>query len=101
MLSLFLGLAGIALGTLNFFVLAHLAAYPTVQAIVYSLMVYSACAIIERKSEKKGRYNLVVMLIILFLLEKSCAALKYSVPISSHSLYYVSSCHGMVSIPHS
>jgi len=45
MLSLFLGLAGIALGTLNFFVLAHLAAYPTVQAIVYSLMVYILCRI--------------------------------------------------------
>jgi hypothetical protein len=44
MLSVSLGLAGIALGTLDFVVLAHLAAYPTVQAIVFFLMVYSACA---------------------------------------------------------
>ncbi|KAA1100579.1 hypothetical protein PGTUg99_024834 [Puccinia graminis f. sp. tritici] len=40
MLSVSLGLAGIALGTLDFVVLAHLAAYPTVQAIVFFLMVY-------------------------------------------------------------
>ncbi|PLW14809.1 hypothetical protein PCASD_19381 [Puccinia coronata f. sp. avenae] len=45
MLSLLLGLGGIALGTLNFFVLAHLAAYPAVPAIVFFLMVYFLCRI--------------------------------------------------------
>ncbi|KAH9459805.1 hypothetical protein H4Q26_005000 [Puccinia striiformis f. sp. tritici PST-130] len=40
MLGLILGLAGIVLGTLNFFVLAQLASYPTLQAIVFFLMVY-------------------------------------------------------------
>ncbi|OAV91552.1 hypothetical protein PTTG_11781 [Puccinia triticina 1-1 BBBD Race 1] len=40
MISVSLGLAGIALGTLNFFVLARLAAYPTVQAILFFSMVY-------------------------------------------------------------